>query len=99
MEKFDSISDESWKAFGKPTPAKQHKKRYRDVCINDYIAKDEFELLTVLENENCHLHYGPVRQTSAKRMKEAKMFTDCQSSCGIIGLSIKAFCHNRKRIT
>lgn len=27
------------------------------------------------------------------------MFTDCQSSCGIIGLSINAFCHNRKRIT
>lgn len=27
------------------------------------------------------------------------MFTDCQSSCGIIGFSIKAFCHKRNRIT
>lgn len=28
-----------------------------------------------------------------------KIVTDCHNSCGFIGLSIKAFCHKRKRIT
>lgn len=37
-------------------------------------------------------------QTHSSRMRR-KMFTDCHSSCGFIGFSIKAFCHKRNKIT